>query len=46
MLLPALAGMAFGQWIRMRMPLPVFRRCFLAGLALLGVYMVARELIR
>jgi uncharacterized membrane protein YfcA len=46
MLLPALAGMAFGQWIRVRMPLPVFRRCFLAGLALLGVYMVARELIR
>jgi len=46
MLLPALAGMAFGQWIRVRMPLPVFRRCFLAGLALLGGYMVARELVR
>ena len=46
MLLPALAGMAFGQWMRVRMPLPVFRRCFLAGLALLGVYMVARELMR
>jgi uncharacterized membrane protein YfcA len=46
MLLPALAGMAFGQWMRVRMPLPVFRRCFLAGLALLGLYMVARELMR
>lgn len=46
MLLPALAGMAFGQWLRVRMPLPAFRRCFFAGLALLGVYMVARELIR
>jgi hypothetical protein len=46
MLPPALAGMAFGQWIRVRMPLPVFRRCFLAGLALLGAYMVARELMR
>ena len=46
MLLPALAGMALGQWIRVRMPLPLFRRCFFAGLALLGAYMVLRELLR
>lgn len=44
MLVPALAGMAFGQWLRPRLPVPVFRRCFFGGLALLGIYMVAREL--
>ena len=44
MLLPAVAGMALGTWLRKRLPVAVFRRCFLAGLALLGLYMVARAL--
>ncbi|QGW83373.1 sulfite exporter TauE/SafE family protein [Variovorax paradoxus] len=44
MLLPAIGGMALGTWLRKRLPVAVFRRCFLAGLALLGLYMVARAL--
>ncbi|MDQ0569277.1 putative membrane protein YfcA [Variovorax paradoxus] len=44
MLAPALGGMALGTWLRKRLPVAVFRRCFLAGLALLGLYMVARAL--
>lgn len=44
MLVPAIAGMAIGQWVRMRLPVPVFKRCFFVGLALLGAYMVLREL--
>jgi uncharacterized membrane protein YfcA len=44
MLLPAIAGMALGTWLRKRLPVEVFRRCFLAGLALLGLYMVVRAL--
>jgi uncharacterized protein len=44
MLLPAIGGMALGTWLRKRLPVAVFRRCFLAGLALLGFYMVARAL--
>jgi len=44
MLVPALAGMVLGTWLRKRLPLAVFRRCFLAGLALLGFYMAARAL--
>jgi uncharacterized membrane protein YfcA len=44
MLLPALAGMVLGTWLRRRLPVAVFRRCFLAGLAFLGVYMVAHAL--
>jgi len=46
MLLPALAGMALGQWVRLRLSLPLFRRCFFVGLALLGLYMGLRELLR
>jgi len=44
MLVPALGGMAVGTWLRKRLPVAVFRRCFLAGLALLGLYMVVRAL--
>ncbi|HET8745579.1 MAG TPA: sulfite exporter TauE/SafE family protein [Ramlibacter sp.] len=44
MLLPALAGMAAGQWLRQRMPLPVFRRCFFLGLAALGTYVALRAM--
>ncbi|MDM0073199.1 sulfite exporter TauE/SafE family protein [Variovorax sp. J2P1-59] len=46
MLVPAIAGMALGQWVRMRLPVPVFKRCFFTGLALLGIYMVLREIHR
>lgn len=44
MLAPAIGGMAIGTWLRKRLPVAVFRRCFLAGLALLGLYMVVRAL--
>jgi uncharacterized protein len=44
MLLPAIGGMVLGTWLRKRLPVAVFRRCFLAGLALLGLYMVVRAL--
>jgi uncharacterized membrane protein YfcA len=42
MLLPALVGMAAGQWLRERLSPAVFKRCFLIGLGLLGAYMAAR----
>ncbi|MDB5826996.1 MAG: hypothetical protein JWQ73_1216, partial [Variovorax sp.] len=42
MLLPALAGMVAGQWLRGRLSPAIFRRCFLIGLGLLGAYMAAR----
>ena len=35
-LLPALAGMMFGQWLRSRIRPELFRVCFLAALLLLG----------
>lgn len=44
MLLPALAGMALGQWLRGRMSARAFKRCFMASLALLGAYQVAQGL--
>jgi len=44
MLLPALCGMALGQWLRQRLPVLIFRRCFFVGLAALGAYMVVRAL--
>lgn len=40
MLLPALLGMSVGQWLRERLPLVAFRRCFFLGLGLLGIYML------
>lgn len=43
MLVPAMLGMAAGQWVRSRLSVLLFRRCFFAGLAMLGIYMVARE---
>ncbi|WP_394781605.1 sulfite exporter TauE/SafE family protein [Undibacterium sp.] len=39
-LLPALAGMALGQWLRSRMNAVLFRRCFFGGLLLLGAHFV------
>jgi len=46
MLVPALAGMSLGQRLRQRLPPAVFRRCFFIGLALLGLYMAGREMLR
>lgn len=40
LLLPALAGMSVGQWLRERLPVVAFRRLFFAGLGLLGAYML------
>jgi uncharacterized protein len=39
MLVPALIGMALGQWLRSRLSVVVFRRAFFVSLALLGVFM-------
>ncbi|WP_144655398.1 sulfite exporter TauE/SafE family protein [Achromobacter dolens] len=44
MLLPALAGMALGQWLRDRLSPRVFRQCFMVSLALLGAYQAAQGL--
>ncbi len=41
-LVPALAGMFAGQWLRNRIAPPVFRRCFFAGLVLLGLQLALR----
>jgi len=42
MLPPALAGMLAGQWLRARLPVSVFRRCFFAALGLMGAWMLMR----
>lgn len=44
MLLPALAGMQIGQWLRQRLSPQRFRLCFMGALALLGAWMVGRTL--
>jgi len=44
MLVPAMLGMAAGQWVRSRLSVLLFRRFFFSGLAMLGIYMVLREL--
>ena len=44
-LLPALAGMFAGQWVRRMVRPEVFRRCFFAGLLLLGGYLAVRGLL-
>jgi len=44
MLLPALAGMALGQWLRGRLSARTFKLCFMISLALLGAYQAARGL--
>ena len=44
MLLPALAGMALGQWLRGRLSARTFKLCFMVSLALLGAYQAARGL--
>jgi uncharacterized membrane protein YfcA len=44
MLVPAVVGMVLGTWLRKRLSVAVFRRCFLIGLALLGLYMAVRAM--
>ncbi len=44
-LIPALAGMLLGQWLRLRVRPEVFRRMFFSGLLALGAYIVTRSLI-
>jgi uncharacterized membrane protein YfcA len=43
-IVPALAGMGIGQWVRQRVRPAVFRTCFFAGLLLLGADLVIRSL--
>ncbi|WIG95959.1 sulfite exporter TauE/SafE family protein [Myxococcus sp. SDU36] len=45
MLLPALVGMQVGQWLRQKLSPVLFRACFLVSLMLLGMHMVAREML-
>ena len=46
MLLPALAGMALGAALRRRLSPPLFRRCFMVGLLLLGLHMLVRAALQ
>jgi hypothetical protein len=45
-LIPAIAGMWFGQKIRQRIPEPQFRLVFFIGLLVLGLYIIVRALLR
>jgi uncharacterized membrane protein YfcA len=45
MLLPALAGMAAGQYLRQKLSPALFRQCFLGSLILLGIHMIANEVL-
>lgn len=42
-LLPALAGMALGQWVRLRVQPELFKKIFFIGLLSLGSYLVLRS---
>jgi uncharacterized membrane protein YfcA len=42
-LLPALLGMALGQWVRLRVQPEVFKKVFFSGLLALGGYLVLRS---
>ena len=44
-LLPALGGMFAGQWLRARIRPETFRKCFFAGLLLLGAHLALRTLV-
>lgn len=39
-LVPALLGMVCGQWLRQRISAVLFKRCFFAGLAILGAHLL------
>jgi uncharacterized membrane protein YfcA len=40
-LLPALLGMGIGTWVRSKVKAQTFRRCFFAGLLLLGLHLAS-----
>jgi uncharacterized membrane protein YfcA len=42
-LLPALLGMALGQWVRLRVQPEVFKKVFFSGLLALGGYLILRS---
>ena len=42
-LAPALGGMWAGQFLRLRISAPTFRRVFFAGLLVLGLYLTLRS---
>ena len=44
-LIPALAGMMLGQWIRGRIRPELFRRCFFIGLLALGLHLMLRPFL-
>ncbi|MDE1571129.1 sulfite exporter TauE/SafE family protein [Aquabacter sp. P-9] len=44
-LVPAVAGMEIGRRLRLKVSPTGFRRCFFAGLALLGLHMLARAIL-
>jgi uncharacterized membrane protein YfcA len=44
-LVPALAGMTIGQWIRGRIRPALFRRCFFIGLMALGLHLLLRPFL-
>jgi hypothetical protein len=44
-LLPAFAGMLFGQWVRARISAETFRLCFFVALLLLGAHLAVRNFI-
>ena len=41
-IVPAVIGMALGQWLRGRVPPAAFRLCFFVGLLLLGAHLALR----
>ncbi len=45
MLIPALVGMAVGQYLRERLSQALFRQCFFGSLILLGIHMIVNELL-
>ena len=45
MLVPALAGMAIGQFLRGKLSPPIFRQCSMVSLFLLGIHMIASEVL-
>jgi len=44
-LLPALLGMAVGQWVRLRVQPELFKKIFFSGLLALGSYLVLRSVL-
>lgn len=44
-LIPALAGMFAGQWIRQRIDATTFRTVFFTGLLALGAYLLVRAIV-